>query len=231
MSLTFNDTTNNQGLVQDLRFISGQDSLSVADATRLLNHALDSYTHLAFKSSGRWKFDDSTYTDRSIATATLSASEPVLALDVTYLVIDEVEVYHNGKWTVVDAGDASRDNDGTPFAITYADEGKPVIYDSSGTELTFYPSPDEDVTVRLWFMRPANHFAVTDTTSTIGIPSIHHEYLTLYAAERLMMRTNDKNLAAVKMARKEKADEVVEFYGYREMNTPQVLTANVNIPE
>lgn len=232
MAITFNDTSTGQGIVQDLRFTSGQDALSINDATRLLNFALDRYSHLAITASGRWKWDDSTNADRPKATATLTEGTATYKLDAEHLVIDEVEVYYDGVWCRVEPIDASRDNGGTSLAKQYIENGKPEYYDMQGRFMTLYATPDADAThIRVWFSRAASHFAVTDTTSTIGIPSIHQDYLPLWAAYRLALRTGDKTMNHIDEAVKRKEREIVEFFGIREMNTPQTLVGNVTVPE
>ena len=232
MALTFNDTTTEQGLVQELRFLSGQDALSIEDATRLLNFALDRYTHLAVMSSGRWKWDDSTNTDRPMATTTLTAGTATYKLDTSHLVIDEVEVYDGSKWHPVGTVDASRDHDGAALTDVYSVDGRPAHYDAQGQYITFYPAPSGGYTqARIWYSRKANHFSTTDTTSAVGIIPTHQDYLPLYAAYRLAMRTNDKNISNLRDGVDRKEREIKEFFGMREMNTPHELVGAVNIPE
>lgn len=193
MSVTFNDTSTLQGLVQHLKFISGQDSLAIEDATRLLNFAMDSYSYIALTASKRWKFDDSTNNDFPIATATLEASENAVPLETTFLIIDEVQVTDsNGKFVQLKPIDEADEE--LALGVKYETNGQPQFYDYDSHSLFIYPNASTDRTIKVFYRRATTYFDTTDTTETLGIPRIHHEYLPIKAAYSLSLRTNDPNL-------------------------------------
>lgn len=53
MTTVFRDSTNLQGLFEHTKFLTGQDSLTIKDFTRLANFALDDYSYLFMTSGGR----------------------------------------------------------------------------------------------------------------------------------------------------------------------------------
>ena len=235
MAVTFNDTSTLQGLVQHLRFISGQDSLKIEDATRLLNFALDDYAYIALTSSGRWKFDDLTHTNNdgdetfNIATGTLSADEASMPLESSFLMINQVQIQIDGKWQVVEPVDV-RDSKEEVLAQTYSVNGKPRKYDYDAHSLFFYPKSDAARTVKILYSRASPYFSTSDTTATIGIPRIHHRYLALNAAYQLSERTNDRS--GDRMFRSLQLEErrVRDFFSKRDQDTPRKLQGMVNIP-
>lgn len=235
MTLVFSDQSTKQGLVEHLKFITGQDSLSANDATRLLNMALDDYSYIALTSSGRWKFDDLTHVNEDgdetfpIATATLNADEESVPLETDLLMINQVQIQIDGKWQVLEPVD-TRDSKHEVLSTTYSVNGKPIKYDYDAHSLFFYPKSDTARSVRVLYSRPSPYFSVTDTGAPIGIPRIHHEYLVLHAANRLNLRTNDSNSVKIKQELLEFEQKIRDFYSKRDQDTPRRLKAKINVP-
>lgn len=232
MANTFNDTSTQQGLVQHLRFLSGQDALSIEDATRLINFALDDYSYIALTSSGRWKFDDSTHENADgdatypIATATVSAGETSIPLETDFLSVEEVR-FNDEILAPVDR----RDYHGTKLTTLYGTSGTPRAYDYDSNALFLYPPPSTSGTVKLLYSRASPYFSTSDTTATVGIPRIHHEYLVLHALHRLSLRTNDSNRVEVRNELQAMEEKVRDFYSKRDQNTSRKLKAIINVPK
>jgi len=219
MSITFNDTSTRQGLVQDLRFLSGQDSLSIEDATRLLNFAVDDYWHLRVSAAGERKPDSTTYTDRPYDTTSVDADTDSIELDNDHLMIDEFQIDYDGKRYKLDRISATKEDD--PVAETYATNGRPKYYDVVGNTLYLYPATDEAITAHIWYIRQFKHFATTDTTVDIGIPQVHGGYLSLRAAQRLGFRTGDRQGLEAELRRL--VEQIKEFSGMQDMNSERRL--------
>lgn len=232
--VTFNDTSTLQGLVQHLKFISGQDSLAIEDATRLLNFAMDSYSYIALTASKRWKFDDETNTDFPIATATLNSNEESIPLETSFLIVDEVQVTgDDGKYIKlipIDEADMDREQ---VLSVTYVTDGTPKYYDYDSHSLFFYPQSNATRTVKVLHRRATEYFDTSDTTATVGIPRIHHEYLPLKAAYSLSLRTNDPNLPNLRNevqtweGQEDSGGKIRNFYSKRDNNTTGRLKAHV----
>jgi len=234
MTVVFSDTSTLQGLVQHLKFISGQDSLAIEDATRLLNFAMDEYSYIALTASKRWKFDDQTNTDFPIATATLNANEASIPLETTFLIVDEVQITDaNGKYvklTPIEEPNMDREE---VLATTYETDGQPIYYDYDSHSLFFYPQASAERTVKVIYRRATEYFDTTDTTATVGIPRIHHEYLPLKASYSLTLRTNDPNSERIKRelveweGREDSGGKIRNFYSKRDNNSTGRLMPKV----
>jgi len=234
MSVTFNDTSTLQGLVQHLKFISGQDSLAIEDSTRLLNFAMDNYSYIALTASKRWKFDDETNTDFPIATATLNSGEESIPLETSFLIVDEVQITGNdGNYVKLTPIEEANMDEAQVLAVKYSTDGMPQYYDYDSHSLFLYPQSNATRTVKVLHRRATNYFDTTDTTATVGIPRIHHEYLPLKAAYSLSLRTNDPNLPNIRNelmlweGNEDSGGKIRNFYSKRDNNSTGRLKANV----
>lgn len=212
MTITFNNISTLQGAIQHLRYITGQDSLSIEDAKRLLNFALDDYTYLAMTSDGTWKFDASTHTNSSgnptypIATATLTAGATNIPLSTDFLAINQVLIENNnGRFDVLRPID-TKDNKDNDLRDVYNATGEPQYYDYDAHGLFVYPASDRNRIIKVKHTRAIPYFDITDTTAEIGIPRIHHEYLPLKASLKIGFRLSDSDYSKIKR-------EIVQWEG------------------
>lgn len=211
-----------QTALDQLKFLTGQDNLSDADGTRLLDFAIDSYSDIAMKGDGRWKFDAHTTTTHPIATANLVASQNDYELDTNFLQIDRVECLVEDTWTVLTPIDR-RDDRATPLSELYEDDGTPEAYDYDGNSIFLYPAPDTAVTagLKVFYTRPVSY--ITALSDTIGIPRIHTEYLALKGASRLSLKTNDQNRAQLVMEVEKMEEQIRQYFARRDEGTPKRL--------
>ena len=235
MAVTFNDTSTLQGLVQHVRFLSGQDSLSINDATRLLNFARDDYDYIALTSDGRWKFDALTHENASnnatypIATATLNANTESIPLNSDFLKINQVQIEIDGVFKVLEPVDV-RDDKSEVLRETYKTVGEPIKYDYDSHSLFFYPASDTARTVKILYSRVSPYFSTIDTTATVGIPRIHHEYLALHAAHRVTLKTNDPNRVQLRQELVEFERKIRDFYSKRDEDTSRRIKPKLDSP-
>src|SRR3990167_7080178 len=82
MSLAFNDTTNQDGILQRIELELGfPEDYITGDTTRRtqwagsINLALDRAFHIIFGADGKWQFDDSNHTTYPILTGNIVASQ------------------------------------------------------------------------------------------------------------------------------------------------------------
>jgi hypothetical protein len=185
-------------LYEYLKFITGQDNLSVAQANMLFKYAVDDYSHLAMVSDGVHKFDDLTHVNGSgqptypIATSTVSSANPKIQLDATFLMLDRVTVTVNGVEKPLTAIDR-RDYKDRSLLEVFGDSGVPTHYDYDAHGIEVFPHPDGSYTATAYYSRAARYIDVTDSVTEIGIPRIHHQYLALHCARQLGFRTIDGN--------------------------------------
>ena len=226
MTVTFNDTTDLQGLFQHTKFITGQDNLTIKDFTRLANFAMDDYSYLAITSDGRWKFKDTTDTGDLVVEVTANGSTEY-TLSIDYLMIDRIEYSDGEDRKILEQVDV-RDNKGASLEETYKDTGSPEVYDLEGNVFKPYPAPSSG-TFYLYISRAAEYFDVADTTATVGLPRVHHQFITLHASHQLMMRTNDKNIVQVRNELERMKQEIRDFYSKRDEDAPRRLKAKVHV--
>jgi hypothetical protein len=201
MAITFNDDTGKQGLVQHLKFLTGQDSLDIKDATRLINFAADDYSYIALTSDGLWQFDDTRNVAAPTASSTLAANATEVTLNTGWLMINGITV------------------DGT----------ETTDYTYTSNKLVF-PTSSKARAIVVTFSRPVDYFTAADTTAAAGIPRIHQEYLALHAAYRLSLRTNDSNRAELRNELGVFEDRIRDFYSKRDKTQSRLLVAKNAMP-
>jgi hypothetical protein len=226
-------------LIYDLKFITGQDSLSDADAIRLFNYAKDRYSGIAIEASGRWKFHDTTHEDADgdntypIATATLNANEESIPLESDFLMINQVQIYEDGKYRVVHPID-TRDSKDNVLGATYATNGTPEYYDYDAHSLFIYPRSNTARTIKVLYSKAGKHFTTSELNAYSGIPSVHDEYLVVYAGHKLGFKLSDTARVDFRneLAKWEGADGlsggiIRNFYSKRDQDTPRRLKAKI----
>jgi len=221
-------------IIDDLKFVTGQDSLTNARAIKLLNYAKDNYSYIALTASGRWKFDDYTHTNDldevtyPIATSTISPIYDGIPLETGFLAINQVQVYVNGRWQTVQPID-TRDNKHEVLGTTYASSGTPMYYDYDAHSLFVYPKPATSTPIKILYSRAGKHFTESDLTQYTGIPSIHDEYLIIHSGYKLSFRTVDgakvdfRNELAKWEGVDGKGGIIRDFYSKRDQDTPRRL--------
>lgn len=221
-------------IIDDLKFVTGQDSLSNARAIKLLNYAKDNYSYIAITASGRWKFDDYTHVNDSDeptfprATATLEENEESIPLETSFLAIEQVQIYYNGKWEVLDPVDV-RDTKELVLSTTYAANGVPFKYDYDSHSLFIYPRPATGTQIRVLYSRAGKHFTAGSLGAYTGIPSIHDEYLVIHSANKLSFRTADSSKVdyrneLIKWEGNGVSGGIIrDFYSKRDQDTPRRL--------
>lgn len=220
-------------LIDDLKYVTGQDSLTNARAIKLLNYAKDNYSYIALTASGRWKFDDSTHVNADgdptypRATATLQSNEESIPLETGFLAINQVQIFLNGKWQVLHPTDV-RDVKDEVLGTVYEANGTPYKYDYDAHSLFIYPRPATSTPIKVLYSRAGKHFVESDLTQQSGIPSIHEEYLVMHAGSKLSFRTSDSAKVDFRneLAKWEGPDGISggmirDWYSKRDQDTPR----------
>lgn len=223
-----------EDIIDDLKYLSGQDTLTNARAVKLFNYAKDNYSYLALTASGRWKFDDYTHTNDSgdttnpRATATLESNEESVPLETNFLTIDQVQIYLDGEWKVLSPVD-TRDRKDNVLSSVYKTNGKPMFYDYDAHNLYIYPKSNVSTQIRILYQRAGKHFTESNLTQNTGIPAIHDEYLIIYAGDKLSFRTVDgaridfRNELIKWEGNGVVGGKIRDFYSKRDQDTPRKL--------
>lgn len=217
-------------LIDHLRFMAGEssNSLTETDAVRLLNFAIDHYSYLAITKDGLWQVDDTEDSEISRATGTLAANKAVMALTDQFLTLSYVEIEDptpGDKWRLKTA-DRRFDGDTT---VKSTNTGRPTTYDFYGGQLYFNKYADQAYTVRAFYSRPFNHLAVGSSSQQVGIPSIHTEYLVMYALHRAGLRSGDESREQVRRELQFMERDIMDFYGRRDEDREQKIIGKMDI--
>jgi hypothetical protein len=209
-----------QTVADQIKFLTGQDNLSSADTLRVINFAIDSYSDLAMKSDGRWKFDPHTTITHPIATADLVANQTAYEIDTNFLQIDRVEVLVDGDWKPLESIDR-RDDRLASLSTTFETAGDPRYYDYDGASLFLYPASDTSTTsgLKVFYTRPVDY--ITALSETVGIPRIHMSYLALHGALQVSMKTNDQNRVSLNNLLIEEERKVKDYFTTRDEDRPR----------
>lgn len=214
-----------QTLVDHLKFLSGSDTLTDEQAIRLLNFAVDDYSYIAITSSGRAKFDANTNSTYPRATTTLSSGS--VEIDNTFLAVNKVKITVNGKKVVLQPLD-SRDYKDTDLSAEFSGTGVPKYYDWDANGIFVYPTPDTSYTMEIEYTRAHPRYSTSSMTASVGIPSIHEEYLVIHALHKLAVRNVDTTTRAEMRNEKENFEKRIrDFYSKRDQDTVQQLTGSV----
>ena len=199
MSLSFNDLTSLNGLVQLYKKESGANQGDVSGSTTRLKEfaadtrvAFDNYLHIAFDSSGTWQFDDSNQTNYPIITTNIVVSQRDYAFTTdgsSNLILDiyRVAILPSATATVfkeIEPVDAQSESNSPFVENNTAVTGVPDKYDKTSNGIFLDPIPSYNATggLKLYINREASHFVYTDTTKKPGVPGNHHSYFYLNPA-------------------------------------------------
>jgi len=162
----FNDTTTNQGIIQEIDFLCNTDSSSYStpDKTRNINRWQHIVVAEILDSMDEWDFQgNKAYSD-------LTANKWDYSWPTEILKIKRVEVDYDddGKYVVAKPIDSS--TYGGTIATSAEinnifSEGEPY-YDAYGDKLYLYPVPDTAVNSGLivWYTKNVNEFTAMDTS-------------------------------------------------------------------
>lgn len=212
--------------IEYIKDLTGQTNASTAKIVRALNYAVDHYTYLALTSSGRWKWDSRNQTDVPRLTTTITSATDKVELEVDTITINQLEVLVDGKYKIVHPIDI-RDNQEQPLQSEYSVAGVPQYYDFDGRNLYLFPVSDETRTLRVTVGRAHPRFSAADTTVSVGVSPIHEEYIALYAADRLMIGSNDPSRTQIRNEMTVKQEEIRDLFSKRDQDTGRRIKATI----
>lgn len=198
--MQFSDTTDKQGLIEDITFLLGVNTgnYSLADRTRNMNERYRMVWQMIFESYGGWKFMDDNVSDASTgvpyADQTITSSLglypfPVAGLTANGAAFKPTSASNFQKLLPLTHEEfMAMGGDGR-----FASNGVPVYYMLQGDIVRLLPTPNFTLAsaLRLYFDQGVSLFIATDTTKTPGFASIFHRMLSVggsldYALARQM---------------------------------------------
>lgn len=245
MSHSFNDTTNLRGLVQQYEKEIGATRGTVSGNTNLLkeftadaNEALDEYTALALRASGKWQFDDSNHTDYPfIETDLLSGQrdytftldeEGNLILDVYKVMVKDP----NGIYVEIEAVDQQNDDYMESFYNGENTTGIPTRYDKTGNGIFLDVIPnynwrtaqEGEKGLKIFINRESQYFTYSDTTRKPGVRGTHHKYFYLRPALDYARRNTLTSYPRIEAEFLKLTAEIKKDYGERAKDQQLIIT-------
>jgi len=246
MSIQFSDTTNKDGIIQQIEQTLGfADGYISGDTTRLrqwtgkVNLALDRAFHIIFSADGTWQFDDSNHTDYPIITTNLvlgqrdysftSDGSSNLILDIhKVLVADDNAVFRE-----IFPVDVQSQYDTIAFTDGTNGQGVPQEYDKTATGIFLDPIPSYNETngLKIYISREGSYFAYTDTTKKPGFAGLYHEYLVLHSCYNYARAHGHTNKEELKRDLLEMEKSMTEYYARRQRDVRNVFRTESIIAE
>jgi len=224
--MVFSDSTDKQGIVEEVRFLTGTNSSTypIAQLTRNVNRALDKVTSTIISADGRWQWDDSNETDYPIATSDLVSGQKEYVLSNNFLTIYRVEWKDsNGNWVLgvpIDQRDIKEAID--EFQKT---DSTPLYYDKINDSLFLFPKPNYNSTdgLKVYYQRNTTYFTASDTVKEPGFGRQFHRLLSLYAAKDYAVARKQEMVTPFTNEIQKLEDELERFYGARSEDEPRVI--------
>lgn len=214
-----------QTLIEYTKDISGLSNVSDEKVIRALNFAVDNYSYLKILSSGTWKWDSILHGD--LARVTLTSSAAILPLEDEMTTVRNLEVLVDSKYHLLTPIDQRDTNISLSELTTGA--SYPKYFDLDGRFIRLYPNPGTSFTYRLTYSRLHPRFSTDNLESPTGVEPIDEEYLALYAADKLMLGTNDPNRVHVRAELSIKERQIKDLTSKRDQTGPLQLKAKINI--
>jgi hypothetical protein len=248
MSLSYSDTTNQDGIIQVIETeIYGADGLTrisgnttqLAIWTGRVNRALDRALAIIFEADGRNQFDDSNHTDHPIVYFDLVDGQR----DYTFtqdeqsnliLGIHKIAILSSAtdtEYKEIRPVDQQNTGEGYDLVANNTTEGVPYQYDKTGSGIFLDPIPSYNATngLKVYIDREASYFATSDTTKTPGIDGRLHEYLALKPALDYALSNNLANAAGIQLRVVALEEEMKVIYGNKFQDEQQNITsANID---
>lgn len=186
--MQFNDTSNNDGIIQMIEYTTEKGLASISGNTNelkyftnLVNQWYRKVAGWIFKASKDWSYDDSNKTDFPIAKTTLVDGQSDYSLPTGLLKIRKVEILDtDGNYVEIKRIKTTDPRLKSEFL--QEDKGFPNYYWTLGRSIFLYARPDANsVTVtnglRITFERDVTAFVSTDTTKEPGFKDQFHPIL------------------------------------------------------
>lgn len=227
--LVFNDTSNNQGVLQEIERMTGLgatgitgDATLLKDFTRLVNIWDGRLTMDILLSDGRWQYDDLNIGDINRATTNLvsgQADYSVRTDDNSREIwkVSRVDIKDsNGNWKQLKQKDEREITEG--YSAYQSTDATPLEFDWDGISLFLLPAPNYNSTagLKIFFQRESKPFATSGTDSQIpGAASAFHYLWALGPAYEYARDNGKTNVNALRAELEQGRAEMKEFYATR----------------
>lgn len=191
--MQFNDSSTNQGLIQEYESQLGLNygdvsgvTVKLQEATRLINRYVHRAVGIILRAQDEWDYDDINHSDYPILTTDLVASQQDYTLPASekILKIKRVEINYGSQWVKTEPFDINERGKATDTSSLSDFSTTEPFYDMQHNAIFLYPIPTSNVTggLKIWITREPTEFATSDTTKEPGIDEEFHSMLAIGAA-------------------------------------------------
>lgn len=207
-----------QTLIDYVKDLSGQTDAGAEKIIRALNFGTDHLSVIKLMAGSKTNPDSSNHTDLSRTSVTTSTETLSLSggdLDNgEALTFRHVEIATGDTYTRLLPID-SRDSE---YEYLQNQTGEPTHFDIEGNILRPLPRPDGSYTYRLSYGRVHPRYSEELLTQATGLLPNEEEYVALYAADRLMIGSNDPSRSQVRNELTVKAEEIKKMTALRDQS-------------
>jgi len=212
-----------QTLVDYVKDISGQTNAPIAKIIRALNFGVDHLSTLKVLAGSKTNPDSSNHTDVSRVTVTTSSATLNISggdlEDGEALVFRHLEVATGSTYTRLSSID-SRDAE---YEYLQNQTGEPTHFDIEGNIVRLLPTPSGSFTYRLSYGRVHPRYTTSNLTQSTGLLPNEEEYVGLYAADKILIGTNDPTRTQVRNELTVKEGEIMKMTALRDQSVSRRL--------
>jgi hypothetical protein len=218
--MVFSDSTNKQGIVEEIDFLINTDftTYPLTHKTRNINRWYDKTIGWVVEATNpSFEFDDSKYTTLPVFTTNLVSGQFQYAMDSTWFDVFRIDVKDaNGYWRQLTNTDQSVITGG--YDQYQTTNSTPLEFDIIANVIELHPAPNYSSTggMKVWANRKGSYFATTGTDSQEpGFAPQFHRILSLGAAFDYAISRQLPQASALRQEIEQMHKEIDEWYGER----------------
>lgn len=233
--MTFSDTVNNLGIVQQVRSLMRVDSTQwpTWQIVNSVNNYLDTVAGYLIGSDSRFQWDDTNHTKLPIGTTGLVANQS----DYSFLTDEQ-----NNKILTLTRIDILQTTGGDYRQLELIDQaeisgaldefestaGVPIYYDKIADNIIrLYPKPSASITdgLKFYFQRTPSYFVATDTTKEPGVPALLHRGFVIAGAYDGALTLGLQNIQALSIERQTEEQKMITYFKGRNKDMKNSITS------
>lgn len=234
MSIVFSNTTDNNGIVQQVRDLMRVDSnqWSTQKIVNSVNNYHDLVTGYAIGADSRFQWDDTNHTKLPIGTTNLVGNQSDYSFltdeqNNSIITLTRIDILSStGVYSQLQEID-QKDLEGWGLDQLQSTSGEPLYYDKIADNIIrLYPKPTTSVTsgLKFYFQRTGSYFAATDTTKAPGVSPLLHRGYVIAAAYDGAMTLGLPNLQAFSIEMQKEDLKMKRYFADRNQDVDNVLT-------
>lgn len=222
--MVFSDTTNNLGIVQQVRSMMRVDATQwpTYKIVNSVNNWLDMVTGYAIGADRRFQWDDSNHTKLPIGTTNLVANQAEYSFLTdeqgnSILTLTRIDLLDSaGNYHKLQSIDESQIHIALDAYESTA--GTPIYYDKIADNIIkLYPKPAANVTagLKFYFQRSGSYFEATDTTKEPGVAPMLHRGFVIAAAYDGALTLGLQNLQPLSVEVQKEEKRMQDYFAIR----------------